>query len=92
MKVVDDSMMYGLSRGFIISHSMKIIDSVLGFKDKKTPVLQQRNSIFKLLLIVNLPSLLILYLVNTHIPEPYMDEPFHLTQFEAYNRNDFAYW
>lgn len=52
---------------------MKIVESLLGFKDKKTPVLQQRNSILKLLIIINIPNLIILYLFNSQIPETYMD-------------------
>jgi hypothetical protein len=44
---------------------MKVFESLLGFKEKKTPILQQRNSILKLLLIINFPNLILLYLFNT---------------------------
>lgn len=71
---------------------MKIVESLLGFKEKKTPVLQQRNSILKLLIIINIPNLIILYLFNTQIPEPYMDEEFHYRQFMHYQNNNFHLW
>lgn len=63
---------------------MKVFESLLGFKEKKTPILQQRNSILKLLLIINIPNLILLYLFNSILPEPYMDEYFHYNQFLAY--------
>lgn len=47
---------------------MKVFESLLGFKEKKTPILQQRNSILKLLLIINIPNLILLYLFNTIVP------------------------
>lgn len=71
---------------------MKVIESLLGFKEKKTPILQQRNSIFKLLLIINLPNLIILYLFNRILPQIYMDEEFHFRQFTYYQQNDFHKW
>jgi hypothetical protein len=46
----------------------------LGFKEKKTAILEQRNSTLKLLLYINLPNLLFLYLFNSIVPSPYMDE------------------
>lgn len=63
---------------------MKVVESLLGFKDKKTPILQQRNSIFKLLLIINIPNLILLFLVNKIVPQIYMDEEFHFRQFTYY--------
>ena len=71
---------------------MKFISSVFGFKQKKTPILTQRNSILKLLLIINIPSLIILYFVNTTVPDPYMDEEFHYRQFKYYDNNQFHMW
>lgn len=64
----------------------------MGFKEKKTAILEQRNSTLKLLLYINLPNLLFLYLFNSIVPSPYMDEYFHYNQFRAYHRNHFAYW
>jgi alpha-1,2-glucosyltransferase len=64
----------------------------LGFKEKKTAILEQRNSILKLLLFINLPNLIFLYLFNVIVSEPYMDEYFHYNQFRAYHRNQFTYW
>lgn len=64
----------------------------MGFKEKKTAILEQRNSILKLLLFVNLPNIFFLYLFNTIVPEPYMDEYFHYNQFRAYHHNQFTYW
>ena len=71
---------------------MKFIESVFGFKEKKTPILQQRNSIFKLLLIINIPSIILLYFVNVTIPDEYMDEEFHYRQFSYYDKNQFHMW
>ena len=75
-----------------MSAIVKLAESFLGFKVKKSPILEQRNSILKLLILINTPNLLILWLLNTHVPQPYMDEQFHYDQFLAYSRNDFAYW
>jgi len=71
---------------------MKIVESLLGFKEKKTPVLKQRNSILKMLIIINLPNLIILYLFNIQVPEPYMDEEFHFRQYSHYQDNNFHIW
>lgn len=65
---------------------------MLGFKEKKSAILEQRNSILKLLLIINIPNLLLLFLFNNIVPEPYMDEEFHYQQFQAYYQNRFAEW
>lgn len=53
---------------------MKVVESLLGFKDKKTPILQQRNSILKLLFIINVPNIILLFIINKIIPDIYMDE------------------
>jgi hypothetical protein len=53
---------------------MKLVESFLGFKNKRTAILEQRNSLVKLLIIINIPNLLLLYLFNTRVSEPYMDE------------------
>lgn len=71
---------------------MKVVESLLGFKEKKTPVLQQRNSILKLLLIINIPSIILLYIFNIVVPNMYMDEEFHYNQFLAYQANNFSHW
>ena len=71
---------------------MKLIESVLGFKEKRTSILQQRNSILKLLLIINLPNLILLYLFNLNVPQTYMDEEFHYRQFSYYDQNQFHMW
>ncbi|KAJ1980123.1 glucosyltransferase [Dimargaris cristalligena] len=34
----------------------------------------------------------LVHLVNQFVPEPYMDEKFHVAQAQAYCRGDFAYW
>lgn len=71
---------------------MKVVESLLGFKEKKTPILQQRNSILKLLLIINIPNIILLFLVNKIIPDIYMDEEFHYRQFTYFNENNFTKW
>ena len=53
---------------------IKVVESFLGFKDKKSLILEQRNSILKLMVILNIPSIIILLLVNWKVTEPYMDE------------------
>ena len=57
-----------------ISSMIKVVESFLGFKDKKSLILEQRNSILKLMVILNIPSIIILLLVNWKVTEPYMDE------------------
>ena len=52
---------------------MKLVESFLGFKAKKSPILEQRNSLLKLLFILNVPFIIVLFLVNREVPEPYMD-------------------
>ena len=71
---------------------MKLVESFLGFKVKKSVILEQRNSILKLLIILNIPSLIILYLVNSRVPLPYMDEYFHYNQFKHYFEGDYLSW
>jgi alpha-1,2-glucosyltransferase len=71
---------------------MRVVESLLGFKDKKTPILQQRNSILKLLFIINIPNLILLFVVNKVIPDIYMDEEFHYRQFSFYQQNQFQSW
>lgn len=64
---------------------MKLVESFLGFKQKKSVILQQRNSILKLLLIINIPNIIILYLFSCIVENPYMDEIFHYPQFLKYS-------
>jgi alpha-1,2-glucosyltransferase len=45
-----------------------------------------------LLLYINIPNIIILYLFNTLVPEPYMDEYFHYNQFLQYSHNNFKHW
>lgn len=71
---------------------MKLVESFLGFKQKKTIILSQRNSILKLLVVLNVPALIILFLVNRNIPEPYMDEYFHYRQFKEYYQGHYDVW
>lgn len=71
---------------------MKLIESFLGFKTKKSLILEQRNSILKLLLILNIPSLLLLLLLNKRVPSPYMDEEFHYGQFLRFYQGDYHTW
>lgn len=71
---------------------IKLVESFLGFKSKKSIILQQRNSILKLLLIINIPSIIILLLVNKYVPEVYMDEYFHFAQFEQYHEGNYQVW
>lgn len=56
-----------------MSAILRLCESFLGFKNKKSPILEQRNSILKLMIILNIPNLIILFLINTHILSPYMD-------------------
>lgn len=44
-----------------------LAESFLGFKQKKSVILEQRNSILKLLIILNIPNLIIIYLINKEI-------------------------
>ncbi|KAL6299647.1 glucosyltransferase [Sparassis latifolia] len=37
-------------------------------------------------------SVLVLKAVNEEVTEPYMDEPFHVPQAQAYCRSDYSYW
>ncbi len=53
---------------------MKVAESLLGFKDKKSPILEHRNSILRILILLNVPNILILVLWNQTVTEPYMDE------------------
>lgn len=71
---------------------MKFIESVFGFKERRTSILRQRNSILKLLLIINIPNLILIYLFNHFVPNTYMDEEFHYRQFTYYYHNQFSMW
>lgn len=73
-------------------YKMKVIESLLGFKDKKTSILQQRNSILKLLFIINIPNIILLFVINKIVPDIYMDEEFHYRQFNYYHHNQFQSW
>ena len=71
---------------------MKFIESVFGFKEKKSAILQQRNSILKLMLIINIPNIIILFLINRTVPDVYMDEEFHYRQFNHYYEDQYHIW
>jgi hypothetical protein len=58
--------------GFVDS-IQKLTESFLGFKQKRSTILQQRNSLLKLLFIINVPNLILLFLVNKIVNEVYMD-------------------
>jgi hypothetical protein len=49
--------------GFVDS-IQKLTESFLGFKEKRSAILQQRNSLLKLLFVINIPNLIVLFLVN----------------------------
>lgn len=66
---------------------MKLVESFLGFKEKKSIILEQRNSILKLLLFINIPSIILIVLFNKYVPDVYMDEYFHYQQFLHYYNN-----
>lgn len=51
-----------------MSAIVKLAESFLGFKVKKSPILEQRNSILKLLILINIPNIVILCLLNSRVP------------------------
>ena len=77
------------------SHSQRLSGTV-HLSDQPPPSLSSPIPNFLPLLVallayVALLSLLTL-LVNHHVPSPYMDEPFHLTQTVAYCRHNFTHY
>lgn len=52
---------------------MKVLESILGFKQQRSPVLEARNSVVKLIIYLQPLNILFLLLVNHYVPQPYMD-------------------
>lgn len=51
---------------------MKFVESILGFKSQRSPVLEARNSVLKMLLVLQPLNILLFVLVNHHVRKPYM--------------------